>query len=58
MDPTEDAFEGFVNVDETNEKDADRNDNFDLIPDECFTADTNPDKSGKFTCKQCSKDFK
>ena len=29
-----------------------------LIPDECFVADKNADKSKKFTCKQCSKEFK
>ena len=48
----------FIDVDVMKDNDSDKNDNKDLIPNECFIADINPDKSKKFTCKQCSQHFK
>ena len=51
-------FVDFVDVVGSEEKDADSNDNVNLIPDECFTTDSNTDDSTKYICKQCNKPFK
>ena len=54
---TEDGFD-FVDVAQTEQKDAGKKDKVNLIPGECFMVDTNPDGSKKFTCKQCNKECK
>ena len=48
----------FEDVVGSEEKESDRNDNVNLIPDECFTIENSTDGSTKFVCKQCSKPFK
>ena len=53
MDPSVDGEFVFTNVDEKKET----ADKLRLIPNEGFTKDMNADKSYKFSCKQCDKNF-
>ena len=59
FDQTSNQFEGDILLHDTN-MDNGKADNvkINLVPEEGFVEDINPDRSKKFTCKQCGKTCK